>query len=70
VARSSDIPQHVDIVLVNRPEIPPTGAGEVTSRPTAAAIGNAVFDAVGVRVRRSPITSARIRAALSHRTAV
>jgi nicotinate dehydrogenase subunit B len=70
VARSSDIPQHVDIVLLNRPEIPPTGAGEVTSRPTAAAIGNAVFDAVGVRVRRGPITSARIRAALSHRTAV
>lgn len=70
VARSSDIPQHVDIVLLNRPEVPPTGAGEVTSRPTAAAIGNAIFDAVGVRIRRGPITAARVRAASSHRSAV
>ena len=64
VARAPDIPEHVDIVLLNHPELPPSGAGEPSSRPTAAAIGNAVFDAVGVRIRRAPLTPERITAAL------
>lgn len=65
VARASDIPSRVDIVLLNRPEIPPMGAGEPSSRPTAAAIANAVFDATGVRVRTAPLTPARVKAALT-----
>jgi CO/xanthine dehydrogenase Mo-binding subunit len=65
VARASDIPDHIDVVLLNRPTVAPTGAGEVTSRPTAAAIGNAIFDAVAVRVRRCPLTAARVKAALA-----
>jgi nicotinate dehydrogenase subunit B len=64
VVRWRDVPQ-VEIVLLNRPEIAPSGAGEPSSRPTAAAINNAVFDATGVRVRRAPLTSARIKAALA-----
>jgi hypothetical protein len=46
-----------------RPESAPTGAGEPSSRPTAAAINNAIFDATGVRIRRVPLT-ARVKAAL------
>ena len=37
VARASDIPAQVDVVLLNRPELPPGGAGEPSSRATAAA---------------------------------
>jgi CO/xanthine dehydrogenase Mo-binding subunit len=64
VARWSDIPQ-VEIVLLNHPEAASTGAGEPSSRPTAAAINNAIFDATGVRIRRAPFTAERIKAALS-----
>jgi nicotinate dehydrogenase subunit B len=64
VARASDIPSVIDIVLVNRPELPPGGAGEPSSRAVAAAIGNAVFDATGVRLRQVPFTAARVKAAL------
>ena len=63
VARWSDIPQ-VEIVLLDHPEIAPSGAGEPSSRPTAAAINNALFDATGVRLRRAPLTPARVKAAL------
>ena len=64
VARASDIPDQVDIVLIDHPEIPSSGAGEPSSRPTAAAIGNAIFDATGTRVRRGPFTPERVLAAL------
>jgi nicotinate dehydrogenase subunit B len=63
VARWSEVPE-VEIVLLNHPELPSTGAGEPSSRPTAAAINNAIFDATGVRLRQAPLTSARIKAAL------
>jgi CO/xanthine dehydrogenase Mo-binding subunit len=36
------------------------GSGEAAQGPTAAAIGNAVADAVGVRVRDLPITTERV----------
>ena len=65
VARASDVPAIVDIVLLNRPDLPPGGAGEPSSRPTAAAIANAVFDATGARIRQVPLTPARVKSALS-----
>ena len=65
VARSSDIPEQIDIVLLNHPEMPAGGAGEPSSRATAAAIANAVFDATGIRVRQAPLSPARIKAALA-----
>jgi CO/xanthine dehydrogenase Mo-binding subunit len=64
VVRWSDLPE-VEVILINRPEIAPSGAGEPSSRPTAAAIANALFDATGVRVRRVPLTASRIRAAFA-----
>lgn len=44
--------------------VPPSGAGEPSTRPTAAAIANAIFDATGVRVRRQPLTPQTVLAAL------
>ena len=65
IARASDIPDQVEIVLLSHPEDPAGGAGEPSSRPTAAAIANAIFDATGARVRQAPLTPARIKAALA-----
>ena len=50
----TEAPEKIDIVLLDHPEIPPTGAGEPSSRPVAGAIANAIFDATGVRLRRAP----------------
>ncbi len=54
-----EVPQ-VDVLIVDRPDQPSLGAGEVSTGPTAAAIGNAVSDAPGVRIRALPITRERI----------
>jgi CO/xanthine dehydrogenase Mo-binding subunit len=53
------------VVLINHPEIAPSGAGEPSIRPVAAAIANAIFDATGVRIRRVPFSPDRVKAALS-----
>jgi len=61
----TQVPDEIDIVLVNNtPEFPAKGAGEPSTRPTAAAIGNAIFDATGVRLRRVPFTPESVKAAL------
>ncbi len=65
VARASDVPDRVDVVLINHPELPSSGAGEPSSRATGAAIANAVFDATGARVRQTPLTPARVKAAIA-----
>ncbi|MGH9320023.1 MAG: hypothetical protein ACRD3V_09065 [Vicinamibacteria bacterium] len=43
------------------------GAGEITITLAAAAIGNAIFDATGARIREVPFTSERVKAALGGR---
>ena len=55
----------IDVLLIERPDEPPLGAGESASVPSAAAIANAVFDATGVRFRELPLTPERVRAALN-----
>lgn len=60
-------PERVDIVLIDHKDELPLGAGEPASRPVAAAIANAVFDATGVRVRQAPLSPERIKAALLQR---
>ena len=57
----------VEAVLVNQPSAPANGAGETAITAVAAAIGNAVFDATGARLREIPFTPARVKAALSAR---
>ncbi|MGZ5259389.1 MAG: molybdopterin cofactor-binding domain-containing protein [Burkholderiales bacterium] len=59
----SEVP-NVETVLIDRPEQPSLGVGEGMAGPTAAAIANAVFNAMGVRVRDLPITRERIIAAM------
>ena len=59
IIRFRDIPD-VEIVLINQRDLPPMGGGEASSIATAAAIANAVFDAVGVRLRQAPFTPARV----------
>lgn len=54
----------VTVALVSRPGDPPMGAGELAQGPTAGAIGNALFRAIGVRVRDMPIDQAAILRAL------
>jgi nicotinate dehydrogenase subunit B len=63
VIRFPDVPE-IDIVLINRPEMPALGGGEPSSAPIAAAIANAIFDATGVRMREAPFTPARVLAGL------
>jgi CO/xanthine dehydrogenase Mo-binding subunit len=60
-----DAPERIDVVLINRPDLPATGAGEPSTRTVPAAIANALFDATGARIRRVPITPERVRAALA-----
>ncbi len=67
ILKFSEVPE-VDIVLINRPDQPAMGAGEPSTVTTAAAVGNAIFDAAGVRLRQVPFTPARIKAALESKT--
>jgi nicotinate dehydrogenase subunit B len=64
ILKFSEVPQ-VEVEIVNRPAEKPMGGGEHTMGPVAAAIANAVHDALGVRVRELPITPERIIAAMS-----
>ena len=48
-----------------RPGIAPSGSGEPSIRPVAAAIANAIFDATGVRIRWVPFSPDRVKGALS-----
>jgi CO/xanthine dehydrogenase Mo-binding subunit len=54
----------LDIELIGTVRDKPLGAGEAASAPIPAAVGNAVFDAIGVRMRKVPLTAARVRGAL------
>jgi len=58
-------PAEIDIVLIDRPNVAPSGAGEPSMRPLSAAIANAIFDATGVRIRRVPFTPESVRQAMS-----
>ena len=61
----TETPEAIDIVLLNHPEIAPSGAGEPSTRPVAAAIANAIFDATGVRIRRVPFSPDNVKAAFA-----
>jgi nicotinate dehydrogenase subunit B len=63
ILRFSEVPE-VQVELVLRPDSEPLGAGEAAHGPVTAAIANAVFDALGVRVRNLPITRDSLIAAM------
>jgi isoquinoline 1-oxidoreductase len=54
----------IETVIIDAPNDPPQGGGEPAIIVVGAAIANAVFDAVGARVLRMPLTPARVKAAL------
>ena len=64
ILRFSEVPD-VDVELIQRAEIDPVGAGEAAHGPVTAAIANAVFDALGVRVYDLPITRDRVLEAVA-----
>jgi nicotinate dehydrogenase subunit B len=64
IIRYEDVPE-VDVVLINRKEMEPLGGGEPSIVPVPAAIANAVFDAIGVRLREVPLTPERVLSALN-----
>jgi xanthine dehydrogenase YagR molybdenum-binding subunit len=65
LASASDIPE-IEVHLLDYPERGVIGIGEPPTIPTAAAISNAVANAIGVRVPVIPLTPARVLAALSN----
>jgi CO/xanthine dehydrogenase Mo-binding subunit len=63
ILRFSEVPD-VDVEIISRPDMDSVGAGEAAHGPVTAAIANAVFDALGVRLRDLPITRDRLIAAM------
>ena len=62
ILKFSEVPQ-VAVQILDRPDQKSVGAGEATHGPVAAAIANALFNALGVRVRDMPLTPDRVRQA-------
>ena len=69
ILRFSDLPSAIDIDLIDRPTVRAVGAGEAAASPIFAALGNAIFDATGVRLRSVPFTPERLLAARQKRAA-
>ena len=63
ILRFSEVPE-VDVELIRRPDSDPLGAGEAAHGPVTAAIANAVFDALEIRIRNLPITRDSLIAAM------
>ena len=55
----------IESVLIDRHDVEASGAGETAITIVAAAVGNAIFDATGARIREVPFTPERVKAALS-----
>jgi CO/xanthine dehydrogenase Mo-binding subunit len=64
ILRFPEVPE-IQIDIVDRPRERPLGAGEASATPVPAALANAVFDAVGLRLTTVPFTRERVRATLS-----
>ncbi len=69
ILKFSDMPD-VQVHLMHTPHQPSLGAGECSSGPTCAAIANAIFDAIGVRVRSMPFTPDNLMRAIDHNDAL
>jgi nicotinate dehydrogenase subunit B len=64
ILRFDEVPQ-VEVVILNQPDQPFLGVGEGSQGPAAAAIGNAIANATGKRLRDLPFTPARVKAAIA-----
>jgi nicotinate dehydrogenase subunit B len=64
IMRFSSVPRSIDVHIIDRPGAPFLGTGEAAQGPAAAALANALANAVGVRIRELPLTSKRVKAAI------
>jgi CO/xanthine dehydrogenase Mo-binding subunit len=62
ILRFSNVPDAIEVHVISRPGMPFLGTGEAAQGPAAAALANAVADAIGVRIRDLPLTRARVKA--------
>jgi len=64
ILRFDELPE-IDVQMLDYPDEPSMGAGESASVPSAAAVSNAIFDAIGIRLREVPFTPQRVLRALA-----
>ncbi|KJB96749.1 xanthine dehydrogenase family protein molybdopterin-binding subunit [Skermanella aerolata] len=64
ILRFEDMPDTIEVHVLDRPGLPFLGTAEAAQGPTAAAFANAVADATGLRLRDMPLSPERIKAAL------
>jgi CO/xanthine dehydrogenase Mo-binding subunit len=64
ILRFADLPDSIEVHLVDRPGQPFLGTGEAAQGPAAAALANAFADATGTRMRELPLTRERVRQAI------
>jgi CO/xanthine dehydrogenase Mo-binding subunit len=64
ILRFDQVPASIEVHVIDRPGMPFLGTGEASQGPAAAALANAVFDAVGVRMRDLPMSPPRLKAAI------
>jgi nicotinate dehydrogenase subunit B len=65
ILRFPNLPDSVEVHVINRPGQPFLGTGEAAQGPAAAAIANAVADATGARMRELPLTARRVKQAIA-----
>jgi CO/xanthine dehydrogenase Mo-binding subunit len=61
----AEVPE-IEVVIVNRPDLPSEGIGEPVTVPVAAALANAIYDATGARMRQLPLTPEQVKSALAN----
>jgi CO/xanthine dehydrogenase Mo-binding subunit len=64
ILRFKNAPGAINTIIISDPTQPSAGGGEPQNLPVAAGVANAIFDATGVRMRDTPFTPAKVRAAL------
>jgi len=64
ILRFPQVPDQIEVHIIDRPGMPFLGTGEAAQGPAAAAVANAVADASGVRIRDLPLSRARLRGAI------
>jgi CO/xanthine dehydrogenase Mo-binding subunit len=64
ILRFANVPDSVEVHIIDRPGMPFLGSGEAAMGPTAAALANAFADATGIRVRDMPLNRERVKAAI------
>ena len=65
ILRFEQMPETFHLSIIDQPNEPVLGAGEVVITAIVGAIGNAIYDATGARMRQVPFTPALVRAALA-----